>query len=176
MPAYTPIRDFINALRDGETNITRRIKYLVINYNHPDVPKAVKDLLDPTSNAPWNPNVSSSSAIPGPIKDLLMHQGACGTLSPQNKLSPDEVDHIDALNPLDKVKVLAWVNKAKGDPSAEIWWELRREPPPGGPPGDDVVYDPVTAPLKITGRTWGGRVELGWIGGFNLGSIKYKKP
>jgi hypothetical protein len=174
MPAYTPIRDFINALRDGETNITRRIKYLVMNYNHPDVPPAVQALLDPNSTTKWNPNVSSSSAIPGPIKDLLMHQGPCGTLSAEFKLIKDEVDHIDALDPLDKAKVLAWVNAAKNNPAAEIWWELRREPLPGGLPGDDVVYDPAI-PLKITGRTWGGRVDLGWSG-FNLGSIKYNKP
>ena len=167
MPAYTPIRDFIKALNSGQTNITRRIKYLVENYSIIPGPNLA-------ALTGWSPAVSS--AIPDPVKDLLMHKGACGTLSDEFKLSPDEVDHIDALDPLDKAKVLAWVNAAKNNPAAEIWWELRREPPPGGPPGDDVVYDPVTAPLKITGRTWGGRVELGWIGGFNLGSIKYKKP
>jgi hypothetical protein len=164
MPAYTPIRDFIDALNSGQTNITRRIKYLVENYSIIPGPNLA-------ALTGWSPS-PGSAMIPDLVKDLLMHNGACGKLSPQNKLSPDEVAHIDALDPLDKAKVLAWVNAAKNNPAAEIWWELRREPLPGGLPGDDVVYDPAI-PLKITGRTWGGRVDLGWSG-FNLGSIKYK--
>ncbi|HSP55234.1 MAG TPA: hypothetical protein VLS25_06550 [Dehalococcoidia bacterium] len=159
MPAYTPIRDFIDALREGETKITRRIKYLVRNYS--SIPEPVLAVLNG-----WDPN--TDPPIPPDVKSLLKGEpGACGSLSDENKLSQDEVDHIDAWEAAEKAKVLAWVKAVKGDPNAEIWWELRRY----GPAYDDAYPDP-NNPLKITARTYAGRVNLHPL---NLGSITYDK-
>ena len=169
MPAYTPIRDFIEALQSGETNITKRIKYLVINYAK--IPPAVQAILTPGNSSTWIPSSPPPVGIPQDVKSLLKHEGGaavCGSLSDEYKLSQDEVDHIDAWEKAEVLKVLAWVNAAKGDPNAEIYWELRRD----GPAHDDAYPDPIK-PLKITARTHAPKVYLGWSG-FNLGSIKYK--
>ncbi len=158
MPPYTPVRDFINALRDGETNITRRLKYLVINYSQ--VPEPVRAAFEA-----WTP--AAAPAIPLLVKNLLKHSGGAavyGALAADNKLSPDAVDHIDAWDPAQKATVKAWAMAAQNNPAAEIYWELHRD----AALGDHAFQDPAN-PLKITLRTFAGRINLSP----SLGVISY---
>ena len=157
MPAYTPIREFIDALKSGETNITRRLKYLVQNYNQ--IPQSVRDSLDG-----WTPS-ADHPAMPEPVKKLLMHDGDTGPLTSVNKLGQPEIDHIDDWPWQQKAIVKDWVGAAKNNPAAEIYWELHRNPALG----DYADHDPGN-PLKVTCRTFAGRVNLG----LNFGSINYQ--
>lgn len=157
MPAYTPIREFIDALKSGETNITKRLKYLVQNYNQ--IPQPVRDVLEG-----WTPT-AATPAIPEDVKNLLKHDGDTGTLTNVNKLGSDEVKHIDDWPWQQKATVKAWVDAAKDNPGAEIYWELHRDPALG----DYAQRDPGN-PLKVTCRTSAGRVNLS----LSFGSITYQ--
>ncbi len=159
MPAFTPIRDFIDALRSGETNITKRLDYLLANYAQ--VPQAARTDFDN-----WNPLVISP--IPASVKDVLRHIGTYdyGSLADDYKLSAAEVAHLDALPPPLKDKLCGFIRAAQGaGQTLKFEWELHRVA------ADDAVQDP-GPPVKITFRTAARRVSLSP----SLGSISYTQP
>lgn len=159
MPAYTPIREFIDALKSGETNITKRLDYIFQNYAQ--VPAAAT-----TAFAAWNP--MASPAIPASVKDVLRHAGDVGNLVDTNKLSAAEVDHLDALPPALKSTLHGFISAALlAGHALKFEWELHRAA------ADEAVQDLGPPVTTITFRTAAGSVELGGPLGIPLASIKY---
>jgi len=158
MPAFTPIRDFIDALKSGETNITKRLDYVFANYAQ--VPTAARDAF-----TAWNPMVSSP--IPASVKDVLRHAGNVGNLVDTNKLSAAEVNHLDALPPALKSKLHGFIRAAQmASLALKFEWELHRAA------ADDAAQDP-GPPVKITFKTAAQSVKLGGPLGIPLASIDY---
>lgn len=158
MPAYTPIREFINALKSGQTNMTLRLDYLYAN--RASIPAAVLDTIRTGSLHP---------TFPQDVKDLLKGVGA---VTGPNKLSDDEIKHMEEWPAAEKAQVQGWIDTAitNGD-EVKFMWELHREPGKPGT-GDYAVRDP-GSPVRITFRTYAQRVQLdGWPP--SLGSISYK--
>ncbi len=156
MPAFTPIRDFIDALKSGETNITKRLDYLLANYAQ--VPQAAR-----TDFESWTPLVVSP--IPASVKDVLRHIGTYdyGSLGDDYKLSAAAVAHLDALPPALKDKLRAFIRAAQlAGLALKFQWELHRAAV------DDAVQDP-GPPVKITFKTSAQRVNLSP----SVGSISY---
>ena len=160
MPAYTPIREFIDALRSGQTNMTKRLEYLVTNWGA--IPQSVKDNFQTGSLHP---------AFPPSVRDLLKGTGYTGPMATTNPLKEEEVTHMEEWVEAEKNSVREWILAAvqAGQP-IQFFWELHREPGKPGK-GDFAVRDPGPS-VRITFRTYAQRVELGW-NGINLGSIKY---
>ena len=158
MPAFTPIREFIEALKSGKTNMTRRLEYLVANW--PIIPATVKTDVQTGSLHP---------SFPPSVRDLLKGSGYTGAMATTNPLQEDEVKHMEEWDQAEKDNVRQFIiNAVQAGQAVQFSWELHRQP--GKPGKGDYADLNAGPPARITFRTYAERVDLG----FNLGSIKYK--
>ncbi len=155
MPAFTPIREFIEALKCGQTNITKRLDYLYAN--HRDIDPGVLTTIRTGSLHPF---------FPVEVKQLLK---GIGPVTGPNKLRDDEISHMEGWPPVRKSELQGWIDAAITNGYAiSFFWELHRDPAAG----DDAVQAGPDAAgnVSITFRTFAGRVDLSW----SLGKISYK--
>ena len=154
MPAFTPIRDFIEALKSGQTNMTRRLDYLYANRASIDV-----GVLATLRTGTLHPT------FPAEVKALLKGTGA---VTGPNKLSDPEINHMEGWDSGEKTKVQGWIDTAMSNGyTVSFFWELHRGPPAGDyavQVGPDAAGN-----VAITFRTYAGRVNLSP----SLGSISY---
>jgi len=154
MPAFTPIRDFIEALKSGQTNITNRLDYLYANRLAID-----PGVLTTIRTASLHPS------FPAEVKQLLKGIGA---VTGPNKLGDNEISHMEDWDPGEKSQLQGWIDAAITNGYAvNFFWELHRDPAAGDyavQVGPDAAGN-----VAITFRSFAGKVNLSP----SLGSISY---
>ena len=152
MPPFTPIREFVDALQSGETNITRRLKYLYDN--HASIEPSLLGVLRTGSLTPF----------PAAIKALLRGEGGMSGLPGPNVLRNAEITHLEGWA-AELPKVQGWIDTAIANGwDVRFFWELHREPGVG-----DYAHQDPGPPVTITFRTAAPRVNLSP----SLGSVSY---
>ena len=155
MPEPSTIEDFVEAIRTGESEVTKRLTYLWNNYGTLD--QKAKDAID--GFLAGAPNHKYHPKLDDPIVDLLTNS----SYGP-HALESKHINHIEKWPPSEKNKVRSELQSAGVGTAAEFWWEVFRDSSPAAASKTAFASGP---PLEFVFQTPGGRVKktpaLGFI-------------